>query len=145
MSISTANPATTNESKVRLIALFVFVSSVVYIITNSIVIPIILVADFFLRSFNLGAYSPFGIISDWIIRSFKLPAKPVYLPPKRFAARIGLLFSISILILHVLSVSGVAIAAVAGVLTFCAALESFFSICAGCYVYSFLIQLKVIK
>ena len=142
MSITNASQATTNESKVRLIALLVFISTVVYLYINTIYIPILLTIDFFLRSFNLGAYSLFGIISDWVIKSFKLPLKPVYLPPKRFAARIGLLFSTDILILHILAISTVA---VAGVLTFFAALESFLSICAGCYVYSFLIQLKVIK
>jgi hypothetical protein len=145
MSTTNANKATTNESKVRLIALFVFLLSVVYLVTSTIIIPIVLVLDFFLRSFNMGAFSPFGILSDWLIICFKFPAKPVYLPPKRFAARIGLLFSIAILILHLLSDSELAIVAVAGTLTFFAALESFFSICAGCYVYSFLVQLKIIS
>ncbi len=142
MSITKANQTTTNESKVRLIAFFVFLSSIVYLATSNIIFPIILVVDFFLRSFNFGLYSPFGIISNWVIRGLKLSVKPVYLPPKRFAARVGLLFSFSILILHLLSVSAIGITAVAGVLTLCAALEAFLSVCVGCYAYSFLIQLK---
>ena len=145
MSNPKTNKATTNESKVRLIALLVFITTILYFVSYSIIIPTILVIDFFLRSFNLGIYSPFGIMSDWMITIFKLPLKPVYLPPKRFAARIGLLFSITILLLHLLSATPLLINSVVGTLTFFAALESFLSICAGCYVYSFLIQLKIIK
>ncbi len=142
MRIVNTSTATTNESKVRLIALLVFISAVIYLYVNLLFIPILLVVDFSLRSFDLSRYSPFAIISDRLIKAFKLPIKSVYLPPKRFAARIGLLFSITILTLHLLSISTVA---VTGVLIFFAALESFLSICAGCYVYSFLVQIKVIR
>jgi len=134
--------ATTNESKIRLIALFVFIATLTYILTNSIFIPSLLVLDFALRSFDLGRYSLFANISDWLVITFKLPVKPVYLPPKRFAARVGLLFSLSILALQL---AGISTLIVSSVLVFFAALESFLSICAGCYVYSFLIQVKLIK
>ena len=137
-----AAQATTNESKVRLIALLVFISSLLYLYRYLLFIPILLVVDFFLRSFDFGKYSPYAIISDKLIKAFKLPVKPVYLPPKRFAARIGLLFSITMLTLQL---SGISTVAVTGVLVFFAALESFLSICAGCYVYTFLIQIKVIR
>lgn len=129
--------ATTNESKIRLIALFVFVASITYIFTNFIAIPVLLVIDFALRSFDLGKYSPFAIFSDTLVKTLKLQIKPVYLPPKRFAARIGLLFSITILSLQLVGISTLI---VSSVLAFFAALESFLSICAGCYVYSFLQQ-----
>ena len=143
MSIA-ANEAksTTNESKIRLIALFVFITTVTYILTKSIFLPALLVIDFALRSFDLGKYSLFAVISEWLVKTFKLPIKPVYLPPKRFAARIGLLFSIAMFLLQLVSINTIL---VSGVLVFFAALESFFSICAGCYVYSYLIQLKLIK
>jgi len=134
---STTSSATTNESKIRLIALFVFIASIIYIFTSFIAIPVLLVIDFALRSFDLGKYSPFAIISDWLVKTLKLPIKSVYLPPKRFAARIGLLFSITILSLQLVGISTLI---VSSVLTFFAALESFLSICAGCYVYSFLQQ-----
>ena len=137
-----ASKATTNESKIRLIALFVFLSTVTYIRTKVIFIPALLVMDFWLRSFDLGKYSPFAFVSEWLVKTLKLPIKPVYLPPKRFAARIGLLFSVTIVVLQLLGVDTIL---VSGVLAFFAALESFLSICAGCYVYSFLIQAKLIK
>ncbi len=131
--------ATTNESKVRMIALFVFVSTVTYLFTNFKAIPFLLVLDFALRSFDLGKYSPFALISDWLVKTLKLPIKSVYLPPKRFAARIGLLFSITILSLQIVGISTLIVSCV---LSFFAALESFLSVCAGCYVYSFLQQFR---
>ena len=134
---SNVSQATTNESKIRLIALFVVVATVTYIFTNFVFIPILLVIDFALRAFDLGKYSPFAIVSDILVKTLKLPIKPVYLPPKRFAARIGLLFSVTILSLQLVGISTLI---VSSVLAFFAFLESFLSICAGCYVYSFLQQ-----
>ena len=136
---STVAHATTNESKVRLIALFVFASTITYIFTNFIAIPTLLVVDFALRSFDLGKFSPFAVMSDWLVKLLKLPVKSVYLPPKRFAARIGLMFSVTILSLQL---AGISTIIVGSVLAFFAALESFLSICAGCYVYSFLQQFR---
>ncbi len=142
MSFLSSTTAITNESKIRLVAFFVFLSAIIYFVTNAVFIPLLLTIDFALRSFDLGKYSPFAIVSDWLVKTLKLPLKPVYLPPKRFAARIGLLFSVAILVLHLL---GISIIILTSVLTFFAALESFFSICAGCYVYSFLQRFKAIK
>jgi uncharacterized protein DUF4395 len=128
-------PGQTNESKVRLTAFFVLLLALVYLLTNSIAVPVILVIDFALRSFNLGKFSPLAFISEDLVRIFKLPFKAVYMPPKRFAARIGLVFSIAILILHLLGHPAIIVTAV---LVFFAALESLLGFCAGCYVYNFL-------
>ena len=134
--------ATTNESKIRLIALFVLILTTTYIFTNLLIIPVFLLADFGLRAFDLGKFSPLALISETLVKALHLPIKPVYLPPKRFAARIGLLFSVAIVALQLFSVPTLP---VSGVLAFFAALESLLGFCAGCYVFSFLQQLKVIK
>jgi hypothetical protein len=124
----------TNESKVRFIAFFVLVLTALYWLTASFWICVLLVADFALRSFDLGRFSPLGLLSDTIIRTFRLPLKPVFLPPKRFAARIGLGFSVAILATHI---AGWNTMILSGVLALFAFLESFLGFCAGCYVYSF--------
>ena len=130
----------TNESKVRLTAFFVLVLVISYLLLKVFLIPVLLVIDFTLRSFNLGKYSPLAFFSELLVKTLKLPVIPVYLPPKRFAARIGLLFSAAILILHLLIPE--AVLPVAVVLAFFAALESLFGFCAGCYVYNFLQRFK---
>lgn len=124
-----------NENKVRVIAFLVLLSAGLYLLTGWLAIPILLVVDFGLRSFDLGKFSPFARISDVLVQSLNLGVKPIFYPPKRFAARIGFLFSIAILLLHIVGGGGFV---VTGVLAVFAALESLFGICAGCYVYNWL-------
>ena len=132
----------TTESKVRLTAFFVLLSVIFYLIFGKIVFPVFLVIDFALRSFNLSQYSPLAFISGLLVKAFKMPVNRVFLPPKRFAARIGLLFSLAIVVLHLLNWG---IFLVSSILALCAALESFVGFCAGCYVYSFLKWFKKIE
>ena len=126
-----------NESKVRLIALIVFALTLFYLFSNALIFPLFLVLDFLLRSFNLGKFSLLAILSDQIIKLLRLSLTPVYYPPKRFAARIGLVFSLLILLLHLLGWQPFLPAIV---LAFFAFLESFFGFCAGCYVYNFFVR-----
>lgn len=133
------SPAQTNESKVRLIAFFVLLLLIAYWLTGVVLLIVFLVIDFALRSFDLGKFSPLAFICEQLIKVFNLPIKAVYLPPKRFAARIGLLFSVTILILHLFKVSDYP---VSGTLALFAALESLLNFCAGCYVFNFLSRFR---
>ncbi|MES2520155.1 MAG: DUF4395 domain-containing protein [Bacteroidota bacterium] len=128
-------PTHINERKVRAIAFVVLLLGLLYLLIPNPLIPILLVLDFGLRSFDLGKYSPLATLSDAIINYFKLPAKPIFYPPKRFATRIGLVFSLTILALHLTSINAQFIV---GILVLFAALESLAGICAGCYVYNWL-------
>lgn len=127
-----------NEHKVRVIAFLVLVAVSLYLLTGYVIIPAILVLDFGLRSFDLGKFSPFAHISEVLVRTLNLGVKPIYYPPKRFAARIGLGFSITILLLQS---TGNNTLIISGVLAFFAALESLAGICAGCYVYNWLLPI----
>jgi hypothetical protein len=124
-----------NENKARLTAFFVLVLSVVYLVTDFWLIIAFLLADFALRSFNLGKYSVLGFLSDAIIKQLKIKNKPVDRAPKRFAAMVGLAFTVAILIAVLLNQTIVAVS-LATVLSFFALLEAFFAFCAGCHVYS---------
>jgi hypothetical protein len=129
----------TSESKIRLIAFFVMLLGVVYIITGTLLVPLFLVIDFSLRSFDLGKYSPMAALSGLIVRVGRLPVKPVYLPPKRFAARMGLTFCVLIVVLHLIGINALIPACI---LTIFAALESLAGFCAGCYVYDWMVRLR---
>lgn len=130
-----------NENKVRLTALQVFLLAVAYFFTGAWIIPSFLIIDFFLRGFKLGKYSLLNLMSDQLVKAFSIPVKPIDQAPKRFAAKIGFLFSIAITALQ-LTGNTVAALILAAVLTFFAFLESFFSFCAGCYVYTFWAKLS---
>src|SRR5579872_6410191 len=96
----TPHPDTSSESKIRLTAFFVLVLTLLYLFTGYGLIAVLLLLDFSLRAFNLGSYSPLGNLSGLLVRTLHLPLKPVYMPPKRFAARIGFVFFLAIVLLH---------------------------------------------
>lgn len=124
---------TADEIKIRLTAFWVLLLAASFALLPGIVIPIILVVDFALRSFKLGKWSPLFRLSSAIATLLHWSGKPVYLPAKQFAARIGLLVSIGIL---AFSFAGSPVATgLALLLAVFAALESLLGFCAGCYVY----------
>lgn len=127
---------TVNENKVRLIALQIFILSIALLISQHWSLIILLTVDFFLRSFDLNKFSPLAAISAGIIRLFSIGVKPINQGPKRFAARIGLIFSIAMLISYSVGYP-TAVTGLAAVLVIFSFLESFLSFCAGCYVYTY--------
>ena len=133
-----------NENKVRLNALWVFILVTLSIFYMGLPIVIFLAIDFFLRGFNFGKYSPLAKLSDFTIKQLNIANKPIFQAPKRFAARIGFILSLLILTSYVfqLDIAALGLSIVFSIFAF---LESFLGFCAGCYVYSFLIQLKLIR
>ena len=131
-----------SESKIRTIAFMVLLLTLIYLARPNNWIPVFLTVDFFFRAFNLTRVSPMAIISGWITRVFHFSFKPVYLPPKRFAARIGFSFFVLILALQLSHVDALIPATIVCIF---AALESIFNICVGCYVYDFLTRLRIIR
>jgi hypothetical protein len=126
---------TSSESKIRLIAFLALVLIVAYLITGFGVFPIVLLIDFSLRAFGAAQYSPLGAIAGKTAKALKLPVKPVYMPPKRFAARVGFVFCAGVTILHYAD-EEIAATLLGAVLALFAALESLAGFCAGCYVYN---------
>ncbi len=127
---------TINENKARLTAGLVFVLTLIYIFTSLWIIPAFLLIDFFVRGFNFASYSLLGLVSDQLVTIFSIKQKPTDRAPKRFAAKIGFLFSAAILVLFFVDLKNTALI-VAIVLATFALLESAFGFCAGCHVYSF--------
>lgn len=121
------------ENKIRLTAFFVLLLVLAYIQTGQFIFPFILTIDFALRGLGYGSYSLLGNAAGYLAKVFRLKEKPVYFPPKQFAARIGLLFSLILLILNVLKINSLPVSIVLAV---CAGLEAFFNYCVGCKVFN---------
>lgn len=130
-----SQPVQGDETRIRLTAFGVLLCVIFYLIGNSVWIPVFLLIDFALRSFNLGRWSILALSAAAVARLLRWQGKLVYLPPKRFAARIGLLFSTAILLLHIYKLP---VWQVSAVLAFFAALEALIGFCAGCYIYNLL-------
>ncbi|GAB4035966.1 DUF4395 domain-containing protein [Spirosoma gilvum] len=127
-----------NETKVRLVAGLVLLIAIVYWLTNWLVLLLLLVVDFGLRSTDLSNYSPLGKVADSMVNAFHLPYKSTDQIPKQFAARIGFGFAI---LISVLRVAGISALIPVSVLVVFAALESIVGFCAGCYVYTYYLRL----
>jgi hypothetical protein len=135
---------TVNENRVRLTALWVLLLVISSFFINALPIFIFLAIDFFLRAFNWGKFSPLNILSGAVVKQFKIPNKPIDQAPKRFAAGIGFVLSVLVVILLLIDFTKASFI-LAIVFASFAFLESFLSFCAGCYVYTILLRLKIIK
>jgi len=126
-----------DERVVRLIAAQVVILTVLSLVFNWIFLVFLLVADFALRAFTLQP-SPLAAIARLLANLLKLKPEPIFATPKKFAAAVGFVFALALLILlllHYLTVAYI----VGGILIFFAVLESAFKICVGCYVYNWLV------
>jgi len=129
-----------NEVVVRLVAALVVVISAGAVAAGPPVAPwvfLALSADFVVRGFARPKYSLLATLARGVANTLRLSPKPVDAAPKRFAARIGVVFTIASGALY-LSGAPLAGSIIAGVLIACAVLESVFAICVGCTVYSVL-------
>jgi hypothetical protein len=124
-----------NQNKIRLIALWVWGLAVAFWFTQSMVIPVFLLADFALRAFSLQQYSPLGYVSGIIIKRFNIKNYPTDQAPKRFAARMGFTI-ISILLVFAFFNFGIVVNVITLMLIFFSFLESFLGICVGCHIYT---------
>ena len=121
-----------NETKARLVAGLVLITTIIYLLSGWLLLPLLLVIDFGLRSFN------FGNGAEWAVKTFHLPYKGTDQAPRRFAAHIGLGFGLLISGLHLAGISPLIPAVVLAIF---AELESLVGFCAGCHVYTFYVRL----
>jgi hypothetical protein len=126
-----------NETAIRFIGGFVALLTIATIASNLLWIPLYLAIDFFFRAFT-DIKPPLGLLAKFITEKFQLKPKLTFAPPKKFAAAVGFVFSLTITILLLLNLKVTALIT-AGVLLICAILESAFGICVGCYVYDWFV------
>lgn len=137
------NYLTVDENQTRVIAGQVTLLLAIYFIIPHFIFPTILLLDFGFRLSGIKAYSPLFVASQWVISSLKITPIPVNSAPKRFAAQIGLLFSV--LLLSTTLFLPVVAYWIAGIFIACAFLEVAFAFCLGCHVYHYLIKFRVLK
>lgn len=128
-----------NENVVRTTALFVIVMVAAGIWLPLPVLLILVAADFFIRAFTKSKLSPLSFVSQQIVAITKLKSKPIDKAPKIFAARIGFLMSTAVVLLYFAQLTAASMA-VAGILTFFAALELIAGFCMGCFIYTFVVK-----
>lgn len=130
-----------DESVVRAVAAVVVVITIVALLNTpgvSAALLGLLAIDFGIRGFLAGAPSPVLAFARMIARTRFTP-RPVDAAPKRFAARVGMVFAVSSAGLYLIGATTAGFA-VAAILLGCAALESALGFCVGCRVYALIPQ-----
>jgi len=107
------------------------------------VLWIIIAIDFALRSFS-KKFSPVARFNKLIVVMLKLKPIPINAAPKKFAAKMGFVMSIALLVLSYFELQ-TAINVLLAIFITAISAEAFFGYCVGCKIYSILLQLKIIK
>jgi hypothetical protein len=137
MSEISAKKMYLEENTIRFVALQVFIIGTLTLIMKSELLSLFLTIDFAIRAFT-NYSSPLSFIAKQLKNVLKIKSTPVFAAPKKFAALVGFIFSLSIFLLIQLQFS-ITTLVVISVLLICAMLESAFKICVGCYVYNWII------
>jgi len=123
-----------NERITRFNALFTFLLTLLFVATNQWIIACFLAADFLLRGFFEGAYSPLRALSIIAVKSMHTEPRMINAGPKIFAARMGLVLS-GLVFAFGLAGFHVAAISVASILLLFSFLEAAFGFCMACKIY----------
>jgi hypothetical protein len=127
-----------DEKVARVVAGFVVLATVFGLLAAPGVarwIFLFLAYDFGVRAFSRPRWSLLGRLSAQILKALRVAPRGVDAGPKRFAARIGLLFSVALLVLTQFD-QDVVTQVVAAILVVCAALEALLGFCLGCQMWT---------
>lgn len=138
-------PHPVNEFASRVVAgMVVILTSIILVLDVPSLMPI-LVYGFLARVLTGPTLSPMGLLATKVvIPLLGSPYRATPGPPKRFAQLIGLVFSTTALISHYGLSSPIVAKYTLGILLGFAALEAILGICAGCFVFGYLMRWGII-
>ena len=142
--ICPVSPERVDENRVRVTALGVILIMGVFFMTGNVLFPAMLVVDFFIRAFTRLTFSPLSWLAHKFVRVIGTNPVLIDKAPKVFAARIGLLFTISVTAASLLGFPLLA-NIVGATLVLFAFLECGLNFCTGCWVYTFVVYPRVRK
>jgi len=138
-------PNPVNDYAARAVAAMVIILVILFEITGNEFLLLFITYGFLARVLTGPTLSPIGLIATKIIvPAIGSPDKPVPGPPKRFAQFIGLILSSAATILVFFFDSPASAKYLMAILGFFASLESILGFCAGCFVFGWLMKLKLI-
>jgi hypothetical protein len=131
------SPLRINRNVVRITGFLMASMIALYAITGSIYWIAAIGIDYAIRAFTPLPYSPFSWFGLQVANLLHLPVSLIDKAPKIFAARVGLLFALSTLLLYPLQPTASLVVGLT--LMGFALLESVFDLCVGCLVYTYLV------
>ena len=138
-------PNPVNDYAARSVAGVVLLLVIIFVITENELLLIFITYGFLARVLTGPTLSPIGLLATRVIVPILgSPTKLVPGPPKRFAQFVGLVFSASATVAIIAFDSPTSARYLMGVIGFFASLESILGFCAGCFVFGWLMKLKII-
>ena len=128
-----------NERITRLNAFFGILLVVFGFVFNSVFFFAFLLADFYVRGFTRARYSPISFVSSGMASTLNLEKKSIDKAPKIFAARLGFLMTLTIIVLFLMEFNSAAIV-VGGILVFFSTLEFALALCMGCLIFTYVVK-----
>ncbi len=129
-----------NENAARINGVFTAVLLTIAVSAHSVIPVVFLAFDFFLRASRYSGYSLVAISSRNIVRYLGIDENIINAGPKIFAARIGFIFNILIIISFVFNAS-LSIAILSSILILFSLLEGVLGFCVACEIYPFVYRL----
>jgi hypothetical protein len=137
-------PNPVNEVSARLVAAGVVLMSVLAIAFDLKWMTVVIAYGFVARVLTGPTLSPLGqLVTRVVTPRLRLAPRLVAGPPKRFAQGMGVVFSLTALVLTALGY-WTAAQAVLGLLVVAATLESAFAICLGCMTFGVLMRAGIV-
>jgi len=133
-----------DERAVRLVAGMVVLLLAAHVFAGFVFVPALLTADFKLRGWLSRKWSPLAMIARATAKRMgERGKKMIDVAPKIFAARMGIGFSLALLVLQ-LAGSGehVAYYIIVGMFAAAAFLEAAFAFCFGCHIYTVINRMR---
>jgi hypothetical protein len=124
-----------NEPTVRIVALFIAITSMLGAWFQSPVIFFFLAFDFYVRGFGKKQWSLFRYMAIHTVTILDVKEKLIDAGGKKFAAKIGFTLSVLLTLSSILQWS-IAVYTLGSILVLCATLESVLAFCVGCEIYS---------
>lgn len=124
---------TVDEHAARMVAALVVVLALLSLHPALMWLSAVLAFDFAMRAWVSRRYSPLRWIAKGLAAALHLEPKPVYAPPKQFAARIGSVLTLAAVALHLTVHVGAVVVTL--MLVAAASLEAIAGFCIACWVY----------
>jgi len=130
-----------DEKVVRINSILTAITVLSFFITSNKFVIVFLSVDFFIRGFIDPGYSPYSMLSKSLLRFSNNKPKLIDGSPKIFAAKLGFVFSSTIVLFAILNYHMIPI--VIGILLILfALLEGIFGYCVGCKIYTIIEKYK---
>jgi hypothetical protein len=129
-----------NQNLVRSYALVIFILLMLIIIFKWLWLVYVLLLDFFLRMTFGIRRGLFCLLLARILSMLDVPEKPVNALPKKFAVKVGFVFSMLTVLLH-LANANIAFTVVLVIFAVAVGLEAFFNFCLACKFYKYFLKL----